>query len=106
MGRPYDPFSGIVTMLFVFALGWALFGWLVASIWFAVTGRLTARSEAQPIAHFEAGERVLTPGYGLSDGEPLDELDTARERQLASIYREVEQVLMDLPYWIDDSRTA
>lgn len=64
MGRPYDPFSGLVSMLIVFALGWTIFGWLIAYICFLWTGRLAPPAPLPPDEAMTPEERVLTPGYG------------------------------------------
>lgn len=72
MGRPYDPFSGLATLLFLFALGWAIFGGLVVYIWLAVTGRLAPPAPLPPDEAMTPEQRVLTPGYGLSPAQEPD----------------------------------
>lgn len=64
MGRPYDPFSGLVSMLIVFALLAAIVGGTVVYIFLAVTGRLAPEQPLPPDESMTPEERVLTPGYG------------------------------------------
>lgn len=72
MGRPYDPFSGLITALVVFALGWTCFGWLICYIWFAVTGRLAPERPLPPDEAMTPEQRVLTPGYGMEATQEPD----------------------------------
>lgn len=91
MGRPYDPFSGLVSVLFLFALGWAIFGWLICYIWFAVTGRLAPPAPLPPDEAMTPEQRVLTPGYGLSSGEQEPDLPYPMPEAAPRYMREAER---------------
>lgn len=73
MGRPYDPFSGIVTALAVFALLAGSIGALLMYLWLLITDKVRAKVPAP----------LPTPGYSAGaaydSGLAMDELHRVEE---------------------------